>query len=88
MEPWNATWRTRALPELAARDWDLLLIGGGICGAGILHWLPLALLATAADYRYLNLGILFTVVALLLLIKDVGVARARARDAGAGERTA
>lgn len=59
-----------------------------ICGAGILHWLPLALLATAADYRYLNLGILFTVVALLLLIKDVGVARARARDAGAGERTA
>jgi len=37
MEPWNATWRTRALPELAARDWDLLVIGGGICGAGILR---------------------------------------------------
>ncbi|MEO9333726.1 glycerol-3-phosphate dehydrogenase/oxidase [Ectopseudomonas guguanensis] len=37
MEPWNATWRTRALPELAANDWDLLVIGGGICGAGILR---------------------------------------------------
>lgn len=37
MEPWNATWRARALPDLAARDWDLLVIGGGICGAGILR---------------------------------------------------
>lgn len=37
MEQWNATWRERALPELAARDWDLLVIGGGICGAGILR---------------------------------------------------
>ncbi len=37
MEAWNAAWRERALPELAARDWDLLVIGGGICGAGILR---------------------------------------------------
>lgn len=34
---WNAAWRERALPELAARDWDLLVIGGGICGAGVLR---------------------------------------------------
>jgi glycerol-3-phosphate dehydrogenase len=37
MQQWNAAWRERALPELAARDWDLLVIGGGICGAGILR---------------------------------------------------
>lgn len=37
MERWNAAWRERALPGLAARDWDLLVIGGGICGAGILR---------------------------------------------------
>lgn len=37
MQRWNAAWRERALPELAARDWDLLVIGGGICGAGILR---------------------------------------------------
>ena len=37
MELWNARWRERALPELAAHDWDLLVIGGGICGAGILR---------------------------------------------------
>ena len=30
MEPWNATWRARALPDLAARDWDVLVIGGGM----------------------------------------------------------
>ena len=34
---WNATWREAALPELAARDWDLIVVGGGISGAGILR---------------------------------------------------
>ncbi|WJN61386.1 glycerol-3-phosphate dehydrogenase/oxidase [Pseudomonas sp. SO81] len=34
---WNATWRETALPELAARDWDLIVVGGGITGAGILR---------------------------------------------------
>lgn len=34
---WNATWREAALPDLAARDWDLIVIGGGISGAGILR---------------------------------------------------
>ncbi|HSX90369.1 MAG TPA: glycerol-3-phosphate dehydrogenase/oxidase [Pseudomonas sp.] len=34
---WDAAWRARALPELAAQDWDLLVIGGGISGAGILR---------------------------------------------------
>lgn len=34
---WNATWREQALPQLAAQSWDLLVIGGGICGAGILR---------------------------------------------------
>ena len=37
MQPWNAAWRERALPELAARDWDLIVVGGGITGAGILR---------------------------------------------------
>ncbi|MBS7661265.1 glycerol-3-phosphate dehydrogenase/oxidase [Pseudomonas lalucatii] len=37
MEAWNAAWRERALPQLAARDWDLIVVGGGICGAGILR---------------------------------------------------
>lgn len=34
---WNAAWREAALPELAARDWDLIVVGGGISGAGILR---------------------------------------------------
>jgi glycerol-3-phosphate dehydrogenase len=34
---WNAAWRKVALPELAARDWDLIVVGGGISGAGILR---------------------------------------------------
>jgi len=34
---WNAAWREQALPELAARDWDLIVVGGGISGAGILR---------------------------------------------------
>jgi glycerol-3-phosphate dehydrogenase len=33
--PWDTGWRA-ALPALAAREWDLLIIGGGITGAGIL----------------------------------------------------
>ena len=37
MSNWNAAWRTQALPELAARDWDLIVVGGGISGAGILR---------------------------------------------------
>lgn len=35
----SGLWRTggrAGLPELLARDWDLLVIGGGICGAGVL----------------------------------------------------
>jgi glycerol-3-phosphate dehydrogenase len=32
---WQAGWRS-ALPELFAREWDLLVVGGGITGAGIL----------------------------------------------------
>ncbi|MCY1394259.1 Aerobic glycerol-3-phosphate dehydrogenase [compost metagenome] len=36
MPAWNAAWRERALPELAAREWDLVVVGGGISGAGIL----------------------------------------------------
>ncbi len=35
--PWNAAWRAQALPELATREWDLIVIGGGISGAGILR---------------------------------------------------
>jgi glycerol-3-phosphate dehydrogenase len=37
MSQWNAAWRTQAIPELAARDWDLIVVGGGISGAGILR---------------------------------------------------
>ncbi len=37
MSAWNAAWREAALPELAGRDWDLLVVGGGISGAGILR---------------------------------------------------
>lgn len=34
---WNAAWRDHALPALAAQPWDLLVIGGGISGAGVLR---------------------------------------------------
>jgi glycerol-3-phosphate dehydrogenase len=34
---WNADWREHALADLAARDWDLIVVGGGISGAGILR---------------------------------------------------
>lgn len=37
MTNWNAAWREQALPELAERDWDLIVVGGGISGAGILR---------------------------------------------------
>ena len=37
MSQWNAAWRTQAIPELAERDWDLIVVGGGISGAGILR---------------------------------------------------
>ncbi len=37
MVAWNAAWREQALPDLAAGDWDLIVVGGGICGAGILR---------------------------------------------------
>ncbi|MDM8347797.1 glycerol-3-phosphate dehydrogenase/oxidase [Pseudomonas sp. sp1636] len=37
MPAWNAAWREPALAELAAREWDLIVIGGGISGAGILR---------------------------------------------------
>jgi glycerol-3-phosphate dehydrogenase len=35
--PWNARWRESALPDLAHPEWDLIVIGGGISGAGILR---------------------------------------------------
>ncbi|MFU3246129.1 FAD-dependent oxidoreductase [Pseudomonas paraeruginosa] len=35
--PWNAEWRRRSLPALAEREWDLIVVGGGISGAGILR---------------------------------------------------
>ena len=34
---WNAAWRQRVLPTLGDETWDLIVIGGGISGAGILR---------------------------------------------------
>jgi glycerol-3-phosphate dehydrogenase len=34
---WNAAWRQQILPTLAEESWDLIVIGGGISGAGILR---------------------------------------------------
>lgn len=34
---WNAAWRQQILPMLAKETWDLIVIGGGISGAGILR---------------------------------------------------
>jgi glycerol-3-phosphate dehydrogenase len=34
---WSAEWRAEALPELVVTDWDLIVVGGGISGAGILR---------------------------------------------------
>ncbi|KAF0866383.1 glycerol-3-phosphate dehydrogenase/oxidase [Pseudomonas sp. LD120] len=36
-QDWNAQWRQQALPGLAMQEWDLIVIGGGISGAGILR---------------------------------------------------
>jgi len=34
---WNAAWRQQILPTLFEETWDLIVIGGGISGAGILR---------------------------------------------------
>lgn len=34
---WTQTWREQILPELAAQTWDLIVIGGGITGAGVIR---------------------------------------------------
>jgi glycerol-3-phosphate dehydrogenase len=34
---WNAAWRQQVLPTLAEETWDLIVIGGGISGAGIVR---------------------------------------------------
>jgi glycerol-3-phosphate dehydrogenase len=36
-QDWNAAWRQQILPTLADETWDLIVIGGGISGAGILR---------------------------------------------------
>ena len=36
-QDWNAAWRQQILPTLADEAWDLIVIGGGISGAGILR---------------------------------------------------
>ncbi|WP_416757075.1 glycerol-3-phosphate dehydrogenase/oxidase [Pseudomonas sp. BNK-7] len=36
-QDWNGQWRQQALPGLGAQPWDLIVIGGGISGAGILR---------------------------------------------------
>jgi glycerol-3-phosphate dehydrogenase len=36
-QDWNAAWRQQVLPTLAEETWDLIVIGGGISGAGILR---------------------------------------------------
>ena len=36
-QDWNAAWRQQVLPTLAQQPWDLIVIGGGISGAGILR---------------------------------------------------
>jgi glycerol-3-phosphate dehydrogenase len=33
---WHGNWRDRLPADLSSRDWDLIVIGGGITGAGIL----------------------------------------------------
>ncbi len=34
---WTQAWRDQVLPELAAQTWDLIVIGGGITGAGVIR---------------------------------------------------
>ncbi|TDF77684.1 glycerol-3-phosphate dehydrogenase/oxidase [Pseudomonas sp. H9] len=36
-QDWNAAWRQQVLLTLAGETWDLIVIGGGISGAGILR---------------------------------------------------
>ncbi|MBW8352649.1 MAG: FAD-dependent oxidoreductase, partial [Pseudomonas sp.] len=36
-QDWNGQWRQQALPGLGAQPWELIVIGGGISGAGILR---------------------------------------------------
>ena len=52
---WNPGWREQIWTELE-RPWDLIVIGGGITGAGILHQAALAglraLLVEARDFAY------------------------------------
>lgn len=53
---WEAGWREEALEEAATQDWDLVVIGGGITGAGILreavrHGLK-ALLVEGKDFAW------------------------------------
>ena len=34
---WTQAWRDQVLPELAQQAWDLIVIGGGITGAGVIR---------------------------------------------------
>ena len=34
---WTQAWREQVLPELAQQTWDLIVIGGGITGAGVIR---------------------------------------------------
>lgn len=34
---WTQAWRDQVLPELAQQTWDLIVIGGGITGAGVIR---------------------------------------------------
>ena len=34
---WNSVWREQVLPTLAEQSWDLIVVGGGIIGAGIIR---------------------------------------------------
>lgn len=34
---WNSAWREQVLPTLAEQSWDLIVVGGGIIGAGIIR---------------------------------------------------
>ena len=34
---WNQAWREHVLPRLAEQTWDLIVVGGGITGAGIIR---------------------------------------------------
>lgn len=33
---WTQAWREQVLPELVKQDWDLIVVGGGITGAGVI----------------------------------------------------